>query len=178
MTGPAFVIALRNALERRPDPEYKTPPRTGGTQISIRLDEFVYNHVEAIVARSGWNRAEVLHALIQRGLFDLYEFCTPEVVNAIVGDVVGKLAPPHPPSPLSDDDMMEKCADYLVELSEYEARTDAQIDSAVDMFLIRSKINPFGLAAQRKELAESFARKARRSEASEHIRNRILRQHI
>ncbi len=107
----------------------------------------------------------------------LYEFCMPDVVNAIVGDVVGKLAPPHPPLPLSDDDMMEKCADYLVELSEYKGRTDAQIDAEIDMSLIRNGTNSWGLAAQRKELAERFARKARRSEASEHIRNWILRQH-
>ena len=65
--------------------------------MSIRLDEFVFNHVEAIVAKTEWNRAEVLNALIQRGLFDLYEFCKPEAVDALVRDVVAKLAPPHPP---------------------------------------------------------------------------------
>lgn len=97
MAGPAYVIALRNALEQRPRSEYQSPPRTGGTQVSIRLDEFIFNHVEAIVAKTGWNRAEVLNALIQRGLFDLYEFCKPKVVDALVQDVVAKLAPPHPP---------------------------------------------------------------------------------
>ena len=65
--------------------------------MSIRLDEFVFNHVEAIAVKAGWNRAEVLNALIQRGLFDLYEFCKPKVVVALVRDVVAKLAPPHPP---------------------------------------------------------------------------------
>ena len=97
MSGPAYVIALRNALEQRPANEYQSPPRTGGTQVSIRLDEFILNHVEAITAKAGWNRAEVLNALIQRGLFDLYEFCRPEVVDNLVEDVVAKLAPPHPP---------------------------------------------------------------------------------
>ena len=97
MSGPAYVIALRNALEHRPASEYQSPPRTGGTQVSIRLDEFIFNHVEAITVKTGWNRAEVLNALIQRGLFDLYEFCKPEVVDALVQDVVAKLAPPHPP---------------------------------------------------------------------------------
>jgi len=98
MSGPAYVIALRNALERRPASEYQSPPRTGGTQVSIRLDEFIFNHVEAITAKTGWNRVEVLNALIQRGLFDLYAFCKPEVVEALVEDVVAKLAPPHPPA--------------------------------------------------------------------------------
>ncbi len=97
MSGPAFVIALRNTLERRPVSEYQSPPRTGGTQISIRLDEFIFNHVEAITAQARWNRAEVLNALIQRGLFDLYEFCNAEVVDSLVADVVAKLAPFHPP---------------------------------------------------------------------------------
>jgi hypothetical protein len=96
MSGPAYVIALRNALEKRPS-EYQEAPRTGGTQVSIRLDEFIFNHVEAITAKSGWNRAEVLNALIQRGLFDLYEFCAPRMVDTLVQDVVAKLAPPHPP---------------------------------------------------------------------------------
>jgi hypothetical protein len=96
MSGPAYVIALRNALEKRPS-EYQEPPRTGGTQISIRLDEFIFNHVEAITAKSGWNRAEVLNALIQRGLFDLYEFCKPDVVETLVQEVMANLAPPQPP---------------------------------------------------------------------------------
>jgi len=99
MNGPAYVLALRNALEQRAASEYQSPPRTGGTQVSIRLDEFILNHVEAITARTEWNRAEVLNALIQRGLFDLYEFCNPEVVESLVQDVVAKLAPPHPPIP-------------------------------------------------------------------------------
>jgi hypothetical protein len=97
MSGPAYIISLRNALERRPPSEYQSPPRTGGTQVSIRLDEFIFNHIEAVTKQSGWNRAEVLHALIQRGLFDLYEFCKPEIVDNLVQDVVAKLAPPHPP---------------------------------------------------------------------------------
>jgi hypothetical protein len=98
MSGPAYVIALRNALEAAERPsDYRRPPRTGGTQISIRLDDFIFNHVDAIVAQSGWNRAEVLYALIQRGLFDLYEFATPETVETLVQKIVTKVAPPQPP---------------------------------------------------------------------------------
>ena len=97
MAGPAYVIALRNALEKRKT-EYTTPPRTGGTQISTRLDEFVFNHIEAIVEECNWNRAEVLYALIQRGLFDLYEFVSPEVIDRIVHKIVAKMAPPQPPA--------------------------------------------------------------------------------
>ena len=35
LSGPAYVIALRNALEKRPSSEYQEAPRTGGTQVSI-----------------------------------------------------------------------------------------------------------------------------------------------
>src|SRR6266571_3818899 len=97
MAGPAYVIALKNALEKKIT-EYTTPPRTGGTQISTRLDDFVFNHVEAIVEECGWNRAEVLYALIQRGLFDLYAFASPEVVERIIHRIVAKMAPPQPPA--------------------------------------------------------------------------------
>ena len=97
MSGPAYVMALCNAVERRRN-AYTTPPRTGGTQISTRLDDFVFNHIEAIVEECGWNRAEVLYALIQRGLFDLYEFTAPTTVDRIVAKIVAKIAPPQPPA--------------------------------------------------------------------------------
>jgi hypothetical protein len=35
----------------------------------------------------------------RRGLFDLYEFISPEVVERIVQKIVGKMAPPQPPIP-------------------------------------------------------------------------------
>jgi hypothetical protein len=104
MAGPAYVVALKNALEKKLA-EYHSPPRTGGTQISTRLDDFVLNHVEAIVQESGWNRAEVMYALIQRGLFDLYHFIlhdpssSPSIIDTIVQKVIAKGAPPQPPVP-------------------------------------------------------------------------------
>jgi hypothetical protein len=98
MAGPAYVKALQNALEKRMN-EYRNPPRTGGTQISTRFDEFVLNHVDGIVEESGWNRAEVLYALVQRGLFDLYVFLDPDITERIVHKIVAKMAPPQPPVP-------------------------------------------------------------------------------
>jgi hypothetical protein len=100
MAGPAYIIALKNALERR-TAEYTTPPKTGGTQISTRLDDFLFNHVEALVEECKemkWNRAEILYALIQRGLFDLYSFLSPEIIDRIVHRIVSKTAPPQPPA--------------------------------------------------------------------------------
>jgi hypothetical protein len=96
MAGPAYILALRNALEDRTT-EYTTPPRTGGTQISTRLDDFIFNHIEEIVEQCKWNRAEVLYALIQRGLFDLYEFISPEIHNILINKITKKMAPLQPP---------------------------------------------------------------------------------
>jgi hypothetical protein len=99
MSGPAYIIALRNALEQRPKSEYQIPPRTGGTQISIRLEERLLAHIEAITAKTGWNRAEVIHTLVDRALFDLYAFIEkPKVAESLLKDAVAKLAPPHPPA--------------------------------------------------------------------------------
>jgi hypothetical protein len=52
MAGPDYVKALQNALEKKGN-ECRAPPRTGGTQISTRLDEFVLNHVDAILRSPG-----------------------------------------------------------------------------------------------------------------------------
>ena len=70
--GPAYILALRNALEGRAS-EFQEPPRTGGKQQSIRLDDHLAQHVDVISKMTGWNRTEIFSTLIQRGLFDLYE---------------------------------------------------------------------------------------------------------
>jgi len=100
MSGPAYIVALRNALERdKRATEYNQPPKQrGGPQLSVRLDDFLFNHLDAIAEKSGWNRSEVINALIHRGLFDLYEYSHPDTVEEIVLSVVDKVAPPQPPA--------------------------------------------------------------------------------
>lgn len=98
--GPAYIMNLCNTLEPHLKPtELRNPPRTGGSQISIRLDDHVLNHVDVIVEKSGWNRAEVLYALVQRGIFDLYYFAQGETVDAIVEAVIRKGPRPQPNVP-------------------------------------------------------------------------------
>lgn len=80
--GPAFILALRNSLEGR-DTEFKAPPRTGGKQQSIRLDDALAQHVDIISKLTGWNRTEILATLIQRGLYDLYELTDADVVSKV-----------------------------------------------------------------------------------------------
>jgi hypothetical protein len=92
-------MALCNALESQRRPGIRNPPRTTGTQISSRLDENILNHVDVIVEQSGWNRTEVLYALVQRGLFDFYFFADDETVEKIIEVVMTKAPPSQPPVP-------------------------------------------------------------------------------
>ena len=80
--GPAFIVALRNSLEER-DSEFKTPPRTGGKQQSIRLDDALMRHVDVISKFTSWNRTEILATLIQRGLYDLYEITNEHALSKV-----------------------------------------------------------------------------------------------
>jgi hypothetical protein len=98
--GPAYIIALRNALESASRPgQYNQPPKQrGGPQLSVRFDDFQFNHIDAIAEKTGWNRSEVINALLHRGLFDLYEYSDPSTVEAVVHRVVEKLLPSQPPA--------------------------------------------------------------------------------
>ncbi len=98
-SGPNYIVALRNAVERHIRPnEYMEAPKTGGTQISLRLPENVLNHIEILVEKSEWNRAEILQTLIERGLFDLYSGLNGSTVEEIIESVVAKSIPPMAPA--------------------------------------------------------------------------------
>jgi hypothetical protein len=88
MTGPSYITALRNAVEQNRT-SYCTPPRTGGRQMSVRLDDFLLNHVEAIAELSGWNRSEVLYAIAHQGLFDFYNI-SPSSIDLAVERIMDK----------------------------------------------------------------------------------------
>ena len=81
--GPAFICALRNALEGR-TAEFCEAPRTGGKQHSIRLDDTLAQHIDIIAQMTGWNRTEIFSTLIERGLFDLYGMTNDQIVNRIL----------------------------------------------------------------------------------------------
>jgi hypothetical protein len=94
MSGPAHIVALANALdrERRPD-AYARPPPTGGDQISVRLGTALLAHLDVIGQASGWTRVQVLTALIDRGLFDLYANLSDETGEAIMEKLENELVP-------------------------------------------------------------------------------------
>lgn len=96
--GPAFFMSLKNALEHPNHPAfYQNAPRTGGTQVSLRLDARLLAHIDAIMALTEWNRAEVVYSLIERGLFDLFELADRQKLDSVIACAQQFLCPPHPP---------------------------------------------------------------------------------
>jgi hypothetical protein len=91
--GPSYITALRNAVEQN-RAAYCTPPRTGGKQMSVRLDDFLLNHVEAIAELAGWNRSEVLYAIAHFGLGALYE-SAPQIAEKAVASIMEKFKAQH-----------------------------------------------------------------------------------
>ena len=85
-SGPAYWVTLKNSLEK--NGENTARPRTGGEQISLRLDNHPLNHINTIAAYAGWNRSEVLTAIIECGLFRLYEHLSEETQNNLVQQIV------------------------------------------------------------------------------------------
>ena len=93
MSGPSYITALQNAVEQNRT-AYCTPPRTGGKQMSVRLDDFLLNHVEAIAELSGWNRSEVLYTIAHQGLYDLYNN-SPSSMSLAVAKIMEKFKAQH-----------------------------------------------------------------------------------
>lgn len=93
MAGPSYITALRNAVEQN-RAAYCTPPRTGGKQMSVRLDDFLLNHVEAISELTEWNRSEVLYAIAHYGLFTLYSQA-PQIAEKAVASIMEKFKAQH-----------------------------------------------------------------------------------
>ena len=94
LAGPHHVLALANALERERRPgAYVKPPSTGGEQISVRLSETLLAHFDVLGKAAGWTRVQVLTALVERGLFDLYEVLSDETGESIMESLAGQIVP-------------------------------------------------------------------------------------
>ena len=86
--GIAPEPALKNAVEQNLA-AYCTPPRTGGKQMSVRLDDFLLNHVEALAELASWNRSEALYAVAHYGILHLYQE-EPEIAEKAVANIMEK----------------------------------------------------------------------------------------
>lgn len=95
MAGISYLMTLKNAVEKS-RATLSAPPKTGGKQISVRLDEdeFLVNHLDAIAELAGWHRSEVLYAVAYQGLFDLYNVA-PETIEPAVDKIMEKFKAKH-----------------------------------------------------------------------------------
>lgn len=93
MAGPSYITALRNAVEQN-RAAYSTPPRTGGKQMSVRLDDHLMSHIEANAELADWNRSEVLYAFAYYGLWAFYE-SAPEIADKAVASIMAKFTAHH-----------------------------------------------------------------------------------
>ena len=88
--GPDYIKILCGALEQRAS-TYSRPPATGGTQFSLRLREDRLALLERLVERSGWNRNQIVDALIDKGLFMLFDELSNASADEIMEDHAEKL---------------------------------------------------------------------------------------
>jgi len=95
MAGISYLMTLKNAVEKTRG-ALSAPPKTGGKQISVRLDEdeFLVNHLDAIAELAGWHRSEVLYAVAYQGLFDLYN-AAPSTIEPAVDKIMEKFKAKH-----------------------------------------------------------------------------------
>ena len=81
--GPDFIQILVNAVERIPQ-SYTRPPPTGGKGISFRMREGPAAILDELTRRSGWNRNQVLDALIERGLRDVFNTLSDQAAKDVM----------------------------------------------------------------------------------------------
>lgn len=82
--GPDFVEILRNALEPVKNATYIRPPFTGGNQVSVRLAQDRIALLDRLSDRSGWNRNQIIDALIDKGLLILFNTLSDATADEIM----------------------------------------------------------------------------------------------
>ena len=90
--GPDYVRSLCNAIENIPA---TYPPQTGGEVTSLRFPVHLLAYFEAIGAASGWNRNQVVNALLNKGLFAMFAHLNDEQAQKIIDEVVNHVVPTH-----------------------------------------------------------------------------------
>jgi hypothetical protein len=93
--GPAYLQMLGVALSawELQSGYTPTPPSAGGEQFSVRMAKDKQALLEVIAKRSGWSRNQVLIALVDRSLAELFEGLNDPTGNAIRDDMLELLFP-------------------------------------------------------------------------------------
>jgi hypothetical protein len=78
---PSYIKILANKINNNPVVDLK--PVSGGKQFSIRIDPLSTKYIDAICVESKWKKSDVIAALIQRGLFDLFDRLDVEKISEI-----------------------------------------------------------------------------------------------
>jgi hypothetical protein len=81
--GVSFGTMLAKAIEGSATISTQ-PPSSGGTQVSLRFNEDRLALLDTLSARTGWNRNQIVSALVDSGLFSVFE----QLRNATVEDVM------------------------------------------------------------------------------------------
>ena len=89
--GPDYVRVLSNTLEARAR-LWVQPPSTGGTQFSIRLRPGRLAIVNQICDHVGWNRNQVIDALLEVALVRLFDALSPKAGEALLTAAAEKSA--------------------------------------------------------------------------------------
>jgi len=81
--GPDYVRVLANALGAKAQ-LWTEPPSTGGTQFSIRLRPGRLAIINQIADYTKWNRNQVIDALLQAALAQLFEALPPKTAEGLI----------------------------------------------------------------------------------------------
>lgn len=85
--GPDFLTSLCIAIEKN-KVAFMQPPKTGGAVTSLRFPEHLLAYFDAIGAASGWNRNQVIYALLNKGLYDMFNKLESNHAEKIINEVI------------------------------------------------------------------------------------------
>jgi hypothetical protein len=87
--GPDYIRVLSNALGGKAQ-LWTEPPSTGGTQFSIRLRPGRLAITNQIADHTKWNRTQVIDALLQAALVQLFDSLSPKAAEGLMTAAVSK----------------------------------------------------------------------------------------
>src|SRR5690348_8352190 len=88
--GPDYVTALCSQLNDGPNAFQVSPPSAGGIHLSIRLLDDRLELLDILCEKSGWNRNQIMIALLDKGVWFLFSGLLDEPANKIIKERVSR----------------------------------------------------------------------------------------